>query len=246
MSLTPNYYRDRVCLNVLAGSKENAVDIYEAAEGHVLVGVLSKNYPDIPSAVADMQAYAKLIDNALSIGLGAGDPRQSAMVAELARQLQPQHVNQVFTGVGASRVLLGQADTLVNGLVSPTGIPGMVKISTGHLSSQQPDGIVPIDTAIALLKDMGGSSVKFFPMGGLTCSAEYQAVAEACARHGFWLEPTGGIDLDNFEEIVRIALDAGIEKVIPHIYSSIIDSASGQTRPEDVRTLLATVKRLLA
>ena len=45
---------------------------------------------------------------------------------------------------------------------------------------------------------------------------------------------------------MRIALDAGVEKVIPHIYSSIIDSASGQTRPEDVRTLLATVKRLLA
>ncbi len=70
MSLTPNYYRDRVCLNVLAGSRQNAVDIYEAAEGHVLVGVLSKNYPDVPSAVADMQAYAQLIDNALSIGLG--------------------------------------------------------------------------------------------------------------------------------------------------------------------------------
>ena len=41
MSLVPNYYRDRVCLNVLAGSRQNAVDIYEAAEGHVLVGVLS-------------------------------------------------------------------------------------------------------------------------------------------------------------------------------------------------------------
>ena len=121
-----------------------------------------------------------------------------------------------------------------------------MKISTGPLSAQQPDGIVPIDTAIALLKDMGGSSVKFFPMGGLTCRDEYQVVAEACARHGFWLEPTGGIDLDNFEEIVRIALDAGVEKVIPHVYSSIIDSESGQTRPQDVRTLLATVKRLLA
>ncbi|HHX5192768.1 TPA: 2-dehydro-3-deoxy-phosphogluconate aldolase, partial [Yersinia enterocolitica] len=24
MKLTPNYYRDRVCLNVLAGSKDNA------------------------------------------------------------------------------------------------------------------------------------------------------------------------------------------------------------------------------
>lgn len=42
MKLTPNFYRDRVCLNVLAGSKANASAIYEAAEGHVLVGVLSK------------------------------------------------------------------------------------------------------------------------------------------------------------------------------------------------------------
>lgn len=42
MKLTPNFYRDRVCLNVLAGSKDNAREIYAAAEGHVLVGVLSK------------------------------------------------------------------------------------------------------------------------------------------------------------------------------------------------------------
>lgn len=245
MSLIPNYYRDRVCLNVLAGSKQNAVDVYEAAEGHVLVGVLSKNYPDVPAAVADMREYAALIDNALSIGLGAGDPRQSAMVAELAGLLQPQHVNQVFTGVGASRARLGQSQSLVNGLVAPTGTPGMVKISTGPLSASQADGLVPVDTAIAMLKDMGGSSVKFFPMGGLKSRDEYQAVAEACARHGFWLEPTGGIDLDNFEEIVRIALDAGVEKVIPHVYSSIIDD-EGQTRPEDVRTLLTMVKQLLA
>ncbi|MGY3858284.1 2-dehydro-3-deoxy-phosphogluconate aldolase [Aeromonas intestinalis] len=244
MSLIPNYYRDRVCLNVLAGSKQNAVDVYEAAEGHVLVGVLSKNYPDVPAAVADMKEYAALIDNALSIGLGAGDPRQSAMVAELAGLLQPQHVNQVFTGVGASRARLDQSQSLVNGLVSPTGTPGMVKISTGPLSAGQADAIVPVDTAIAMLKDMGGSSVKFFPMGGLKSRDEYQAVAEACARHGFWLEPTGGIDLDNFEEIVHIALTAGVDKVIPHVYSSIIDEA-GQTRPADVRTLLDTVKRLL-
>ncbi len=68
MKLTPNFYRDRVCLNVLAGSKENASAIYEAAEGHVLVGVLSKNYPDVATAVADMRDYAARIDNALSVG----------------------------------------------------------------------------------------------------------------------------------------------------------------------------------
>ncbi|EOU9529223.1 KDGP aldolase family protein [Cronobacter dublinensis] len=242
MKLTPNFYRDRVCLNVLAGSKENASAIYEAAEGHVLVGVLSKNYPDVSSAVTDMRDYAARIDNALSVGLGAGDPNQSAMVSAIARELQPQHVNQVFTGVGASRALLGQRETVVNGLVSPTGTPGMVKISTGPLSSAAPDGIVPVETAIALLKDMGGSSIKYFPMGGLACREEYQAVAQACARHDFWLEPTGGIDLENFSEILGIALEAGVSKVIPHIYSSIIDKTSGDTRPQDVRRLLAMTR----
>lgn len=245
MKLTPNFYRDRVCLNVLAGSKENAKEIYEAAEGHVLVGVLSKNYPDVASAVADMREYAALIDNALSVGLGAGDPNQSAMVSEISAQVQPQHVNQVFTGVGASRALLGQKETVVNGLVSPTGMVGMVKISTGPLSSGAPDGIVPVETAVKLLKDMGGSSVKYFPMGGLKCQDEFRAVALACAKHDFWLEPTGGIDLENYEDILKIALDAGVSKIIPHIYSSIIDPASGNTRPEDVRTLLDMTKKLV-
>ncbi|MCU5773358.1 KDGP aldolase family protein [Erwiniaceae bacterium BAC15a-03b] len=246
MTLTPKFYRDRVCLNVLAGSKQNAQAIWQAAEGHVLVGVLSKNYGSVDSAVADMRDYAALIDNALSVGLGAGDPRQSAMVSEISRQVQPQHVNQVFTGVATSRALLGQNQTVVNGLISPTGTPGRVKISTGPLSSQTADGIVPIETAIALLKDMGGSSVKYFPMGGLKSIDEFKAVAVACAQHDFWLEPTGGIDLENYQTILQIALDAGVSKIIPHIYSSIIDAESGNTRPADVATLLAITKKLLA
>ncbi|MBN1084549.1 KDGP aldolase family protein [Erwinia aphidicola] len=244
MTLKPKFYRDRVCLNVLAGSKQNARDIWQAAEGHVLVGVLSKDYPDVASAVADMRDYAALIDNALSVGLGAGDPNQSAMVSAIAVEVQPQHVNQVFTGVATSRALLGQSDTVVNGLISPTGTVGKVKISTGPLSSQQADGIVPVATAVALLKDMGGSSVKYFPMGGLKAIDEFKAVAEACAAQGFWLEPTGGIDLDNYEAILQIALDAGVSRIIPHIYSSIIDKQSGQTRPQDVATLLAMTKKV--
>lgn len=245
MTLTPKFYRDRVCLNVLAGSKQNARDIWLAAEGHVLVGVLSKNYLDVATAVADMREYAALIDNALSVGLGAGDPNQSLMVSAISAEVQPQHVNQVFTGVGTSRALLGQSQTVVNGLVSPTGQPGKVKISTGPQSSKATDGIVPVATAIAMLKDMGGSSVKYFPMGGLKAIDEFTAVAEACAEQDFWLEPTGGIDLDNYETILRIALDAGVSKIIPHIYSSIIDSATGLTRPEDVTTLLALTKKLV-
>lgn len=245
MKNTPNYLEDRLCLNVLANSVENAKACYEAAQGHVVLGVLSKNYATDEAAIEDMKRYIVATDNALSVGLGAGDPNQSAMVARLSEVLQPQHVNQVFTGVGASRALLGQNDTIINGLVSPTGTVGMVNLATGPLSSQAPAGIVPIETAIALLKDMGGSSIKFFNMKGLTHLEEYKAVAKACAENGFYLEPTGGIDLENFQEIVQIAVDAGVKKIIPHVYSSIIDKTTGDTNVEDVKTLHAMMAETL-
>ena len=122
----------------------------------------------------------------------------------------------------------------------------MVKISTGPLSKDAKEpAIVPVDTAIAMIKEMGGNSVKFFPMGGLKCKDELKAVAEACARNDFILEPTGGIDLDNFREIMEIILGAGVKKVIPHVYSSIIDKETGNTRIEDVKKLLGIVKELV-
>lgn len=245
MSLTPNYLENRICLNVLANSIENAENCYEAAEGHVVLGVLSKNYATDEAAIEDMKKYAAATNNALSVGLGAGDPNQSQMVSRISKELQPQHVNQVFTGVGTSRALLGQSETIINGLVSPTGKVGIVNIATGPLSSKAPAGEVPIETAIQLLKDMGGSSIKYFPMKGLAHKEEYQAVAEACAKYDFYLEPTGGIDLENFEEIVQIAVDAGVKKIIPHVYSSIIDKTTGDTKPEDVKTLVAMMKNTL-
>jgi uncharacterized protein (TIGR03581 family) len=245
MQLTPNYYNDRVCLNVLANSIDNAKEIYEVAQNHVVVGILSKNYPDNESAIADMQKYAAAIDNAISVGLGAGDPNQSIMVSEISAALQPQHINQVFTGVATSRALLGQKQTVINGLVSPTGKVGLVNIATGPLSSNSPAGVIPVETAIALLKDMGGSSIKYFPMGGLKHKDEFEYVAKCCAEYDFYLEPTGGIDLDNYEAILKIALDAGVKKIIPHIYSSIIDKATGATRTNDVKQLLAITQKLV-
>lgn len=246
MKKTPNYLEDRVALNVLAGSVDNAKECYDAAEGHAILGVLTKNYPTDEAAITDMKKYAAAIDNAVSVGLGAGDPNQSQMVSRVSEEVQPQHVNQVFTGVGTSRALLGQSETVINGLVSPTGTVGTVNIATGPLSSQMPAAEVPIETAIALLKDMGGSSIKYFPMKGLAHEEEYRAVAKACAEMDFNLEPTGGIDLDNFEEILQIAVDAGVKHIIPHIYSSIIDKETGLTRPEDVKKLLEITKKVLA
>lgn len=70
-------------------------------------------------------------------------------------------------------------------------------------------------------------------------------VAKCCAELNFALEPTGGIDLNNYATILKIALDAGVKKVIPHIYSSIIDKNSGKTKPQDVKTLMDMTRELL-
>ena len=61
-------YRNRAALNVLAGSIQNAKEIFEASEGHVLVGVLSKNYPNAQEAVIAMKEYGAVIEDAVSIG----------------------------------------------------------------------------------------------------------------------------------------------------------------------------------
>ena len=205
-----NYYKDRVVLNVLGGSVENARACYEAGEGHVAVGVLTADYPSVEAYVEAAGPYMDALEGNLSVGLGGGNPAQWRAVAEVAKHVHANHFNQAFCAVGWTRANLGDADCHVNAMVSPSG-----------------------------------NSLKFFPMGGLKVKDELRAVAEACAAQDFILEPTGGIDLGNFEEILRIILDAGVKKIIPHVYSSIIDKETGCTRTEDVKALLDIVKKLV-
>ncbi|KON69048.1 2-dehydro-3-deoxyphosphooctonate aldolase [Peribacillus butanolivorans] len=245
-NINKRFLNNRVALNVLANSVENAVEVFEAAEGHVLVGVLSKDYPTVEASVTAMKEYGVAIDEAVSIGLGAGDNKQAAVVAEIAKYYPGSHINQVFPAVAATRANLGEKDSWINSLVSPTGKVGYVNISTGPVSAEASDlAIVPIKAAIALVRDMGGNALKYFPMKGLKHEEEYRAVAKACGEEGFALEPTGGIDLNNFETILEIALEAKVSKVIPHIYSSIINKETGKTNEEDVRKLLAITKKLV-
>lgn len=237
------WYRDRVCLNVLAKDHQNAIAIHKAMEGHVLVGVLSTRYPSLHDATPDLRQYQAEIEDAVSIGLGAGNPNQWRAVAEIAKEVLPMHINQVFSAVGHTRANTGDV-SFINALVSPSGQVGYVKINTGPLSSNaENDAIIPVETAILMAKEMGANSLKYFPMKGIQFMNEFTAVAETCAKLDFALEPTGGIDLDNFEVIVQSALDAGVPKIIPHVYSSIMND-EGETKVEDVLKLKAFIENL--
>lgn len=239
-----NFYKGRVCLNCLTNSVDNARAIYEAAEGHVAVGILSADYPDVEQAVEDMKRYQEAVDNNISVGLGAGNPGQWKAVADISGQIKPKHINQTFTAGGYTRAKTGEGPFL-NSMVAPCGKVGYVKISTGPLCKDMEPAIVPVKTAIAMAKEQGADSLKYFPMGGLKVKEEFEAVATACAESGFGLEPTGGIDLDNFSQILKIAVDAGVEHIIPHVYSSIIDKETGATRISDVVKLYELIREIL-
>lgn len=246
MKIEDRFYQNRVALNVLANSMDNAKEVFEAADGYVLVGLLSKDYDTAEVAATAMKAYGKAIDDAVSVGLGAGDNRQAAVVADIAKDYPGSHINQVFPSVAATRANLGEKNSWINALVSPTGEPGYVNISTGPASAEADEAaVVPVKAAIALTRDMGGNALKYFPMKGLSYEEEFRTIAKACGEEGFALEPTGGIDKDNFEDILRIAMEANVPKVIPHVYSSIIDKETGKTKVDDVKQLLDSVKRVV-
>lgn len=243
-----NFYHQRVAVNVLANTRENALAVSQAAEGHAVVGVLSAQFRDVASGIAEVQRWMKDVP-AISVGLGAGDPAQYYKAAMIAAATAPAHVNQTFTGCGFAAGALAQSGnttTRINALISPTGTPGKVLISTGVSSSQGDDAIVSCDAAVRMILDMGGHAAKFFPMGGLASLAELKALAESCVRNGMtMIEPTGGIGLDNVKAIVEVCLEAGVSQVMPHLYSSIIDAKTGETRIDDIHHLMDIVRTLV-
>ncbi|AWI45668.1 2-dehydro-3-deoxyphosphooctonate aldolase [Staphylococcus nepalensis] len=245
MKILDRFYKDSVALNVLAKGERNIKDVYQAANKNVVIGVLSKDYDTVKDAVTSMSDFGSHVDDAISIGLGAGDNRQAKVVSDIAKDYQGSHINQVFTSVGQTTA--NTHDTSwVNALVSPTGRVGYVNVSTDPISSEDSEkAVIPIKAAINLIKDMGGDAIKFFPMSGLDTVEEYKAVAQACGDMNFGLEPTGGITKENFEEILKIALDYHVPKIIPHVYSSIIDKETGLTRIEDVEWLTYKMKQLV-
>jgi len=241
-----NFLENGVIINCLAKDIQNAREITQAAEGHIAIGLLSTRHPSIEENVKEVEAFKNSVP-LISIGLGGGSPKQWYMAAQIAARTDPGHINQVFPAAGYTKGLLEGnhcENTLVNALISPTGKVGKVKINTG-IHSQAREEVVDIETALLLMKDIGLNSVKFFNMKGLTFIDELQAVAQKCKAFGIeMIEPTGGLNPDNIEQVVEVCLSADVKHIMPHIYSSIIDKETGQTKPQEVARIIKSVAGL--
>ena len=84
----------------------------------------------------------------------------------------------------------------------------------------------------------------------------YYFIFLPCQHINYFFEPSGDcfivgkfkflcplVYLDNFGIIVQTALDAGVPKIIPHVYSSIMNDL-GETKIEDVLKLKALIENL--
>lgn len=230
-----------VGLNVLAKDVDNAKRITEAAKGNAMIGVMVKSFPSVEAAADQVEAL-QAAGVQVSVGLGAGDATQWEKVAEVAARTKPAHVNQVFPAAGYTLGALrqaGSAHTLVNALVQPSGEPGKVFVTTGAKSRAFTEALT-CEAAAAMLADIGVHSVKLFPIEGTKRLDEVAAMVKAAAAQGITMfEPTGGIDTETVARVVEVCAENGARRIIPHVYTSIVDPATGLTRLEDVRQLIA-------
>lgn len=243
-----HFYKDKIAFNFLSNTIENAKEVSEAVDGNAFIGILSKQFKTVEEAVVYIRPFIKQYLQ-ISVGLGSGDPNQWKMAAQIAGEVNPAHVNQVFTTAGYTQGYLrgkGCSNTIVNALINPTGVPGKVKITTGPDSFHLASGVVDCDTAMLMMKDSGLNSVKFFDIKGDSCLEEVKKVAEACVKNGIQIiEPTGGINATNIVSIVEVCLKAGCERIIPHVYSSAIDKKTGLTDIRIVTDIYEKIKNLL-
>jgi len=114
----------------------------------------------------------------------------------------------------------------------------MVYISTGEVSQHKKEAI-SCEAAAKIMADIGLNSVKFYPVKGLERIDHIKAMAEAAVKEGIEIfEPTGSLDLENVHEIVKVCLNAGVKTVIPHLYTSLVDKETGETKPAYIEELV--------
>lgn len=218
----------RVLMNIQCDSVatcERIMDIYGVC---FLTGVTAKSFTDLKDGIHLIETM-KEKNIPVSAGLGDGSADQWERALQMALATDPEHLNQVFPTAALAQKVLADAGcrTIVNGLIHPTGVPGKVIISTGPLSEGRAKAVADGETAAAMLFEAGVKSIKFFPVEGERHLEEIRALARAAAKYDMIMEPTGGITPENVGKIVGSCLEAGVSYVMPHLYGSLKEKATG-------------------
>lgn len=236
--MTPRFW-----LNLQTSDVSVASVLSKRFAGRIVVGVPARDFPRLQDGIALIEA---LHHNGVlvSAGLGDGAATEWSRALDLGLATRPFHLNQVFPAAALSQRVLGDAGalTVVNALVTPVSRPGFVAIGTGPRSSGQPGGEVPTDVALDMLVEVGVTSVKLFPLGGVRHLGSLADVAAAAAARDMMVEPTGGLTVHNLPAVLQTCVRAGAPRVMPHLYSSL-KSSTGALDLDLVDAAMAVLDR---
>ena len=246
MTLFDNGIQKKIMINVQCHSVQRSIEIEDKFHGCILVGVTAKDFPDLEEGVRFISELQKK-DVGVSAGLGDGSAAQWSRALELAIRTNPIHLNQIFPAASLSQHALKALGhrTLVNALIRPSGRPGYVCISTGPVSEGQENGVISVDTAAAMLSEVGVQSLKFFPIEGTKHLDELAEVARAAGKFGMAIEPTGSITPENVAAVVKTCIKAGAEHIMPHLYGSLKNRETGELEEEKLSTAYKNIKAAL-
>lgn len=236
----------RILLNVHTTNIQTATEVSRRYPGRIVIGVTTKGFPDLRDGidlVNRMQENAVLV----SAGLGDGAAEQWQRALDLALATKPFHLNQVFPASALSQQLLRDAGaaTIVNGLVRPSPVAGHVSIGTGPVSSMHSEESVSAELAADLLREVGVNSVKLFPLRGLQHVDDLRRMAQVAAARDMMIEPTGGLTVQILPEILAVCIDAGATRIMPHLYSSATDPATGDLDHSLIEQAMAVIDEAL-
>lgn len=223
--------------NFLAKDKENAREIMEAGAGFIVPGIVSSDFDSIEAGIEKVKEL-KEVTPVVSIGLGdGGNPENWEKVLKIAAGSDPGHINQPFEKSSYSKGYLQGIglDQVVNGLVTPSGNVGSVKLAGVEMK---------VEDFVNLAISMGIESIKFMPLKGTVHLEELVYLCKAAAEKGILsVEPAGGISSDNIVEIIKAVKETGISLFMPHIFGSTIDKQTGRTLPDEVSKIVNLVRR---
>ena len=228
---------DFLLFNFLAKDKENAAEILEAGAGYIVPGIVSSDFESIEAGIEKVKEL-KEIAPVVSIGLGdGGNPENWEKVLKITAGSNPGHINQPFEKSSYSNGYLQGIglNQVVNGLVSPSGNVGTVKLAGVEIK---------VEDLVDLAVSMGIESIKFMPLKGTVHLEELVYLCEVASEKGILsVEPAGGISSENIVEIVQAVRETGISLFMPHIFGSTIDKQTGRTLPEEVSKIVNLVRR---
>ncbi len=232
----------RILLNVEATSVDLAGQANDLWPERILVAVVAKRFDSVEASVEHARALRERGVRA-SAGLGDGAADQWRNALDLALGAKPDHLNQVFPAAGLSQEALRSsgAETLVNALVRPCGVPGRVLVGTGPLSQEHAASSLPVEIALDMLLEVGVKSIKFFPMRGRERLEEFRALAREAAKREMMVEPTGGIGIDDIDDLLDVCEAENVPVVMLHLYGSLKNAV---TRDIDLTKLRPVVQKL--